>query len=121
MARYNKLYTCCPESYIVETDFVTRYLIHRLGNGSFLIWFQGFQTLGWESWICPPNIWHPFMEMAGKQFSRLWKRLCNHVLQLVQLGLTIYVTASYGLWKWLANSSPVYGNGCATMSYSLYN
>jgi hypothetical protein len=25
------------------------------------------------------------------------------------------------LWKWLASSSPIYGNGCATQSYSLCN
>jgi len=65
--------------------------------------------------------------------SRLWKWLCNCVLQLVQLRLTVYgngwqavfpfmetvvqlcltacATASYGLWKWLASSSPIYGNG----------
>jgi hypothetical protein len=30
------------------------------------------------------------MEMAGKQFSHLWKRLYNYVLQLVQLRLTVY-------------------------------
>jgi hypothetical protein len=44
---------------------------------------------------------------------RLWKWLCNcvlrlvqpTVLQLVQLCLTSYVTASYSLWKWLASSS----------------
>ena len=53
-------------------------------------------------------------------------RLCNCVLRLmgmvskefspfietvVQLCLTDCVTASYDLWKWLASSSPIYGNG----------
>jgi len=63
----------------------------------------------------------------------LWNCLCNPVLQIVQLRLTAYgngwqavlpfmemvvqpcltvcITASYGLWKWLASSSPIYGNG----------
>jgi hypothetical protein len=84
------------------------------------------------------------MEMAGKQFSLFME-------MVVQLCLTACATASYGLWKWLASrslrlwkwlgsSSPrlwkwlcnhvlqlvqlrltVYGNGCATMSYSLCN
>jgi hypothetical protein len=71
------------------------------------------------------------MEMAGKLFSPfremvvqptvlqvmqlrltnyvtasygLWKWLCNYVLQPVQLCLTVCATASYGLWKWLASS-----------------
>ena len=47
-----------------------------------------------------------FMETVSKQFSHLWNWLCNPVLQLVQLRLTAYGTASYGLWKWLASSSP---------------
>jgi hypothetical protein len=37
--------------------------------------------------------------------------LCNCVLRLVQLRLTACATASYGLWKWLASSSLIYGNG----------
>jgi hypothetical protein len=45
-----------------------------------------------------------FIGMVGKQFS-LFMEL------LVQLCLTDCVTASYGLWKWLASSSPIYGNG----------
>jgi len=52
-----------------------------------------------------------FMEMADKQSLRLWKRLCNPVLQIVQLCLTDCATASYGLWKWLASSPSIYGNG----------
>jgi hypothetical protein len=40
---------------------------------------------------------------------------------LVQLCLTACVTTSYGLWKWLASSSPIYGTACATVSYSLCN
>jgi len=51
-----------------------------------------------------------FMEMAGKQFSPFME-------MVMQPCLTDCVTASYGLWKWLASSSPVYGNGCVTMSY----
>jgi hypothetical protein len=51
------------------------------------------------------------MEMAGKQFSHLWNCLCNCVLLLVQLCLTACTTVSYRLWKWLASSSPIYGNG----------
>jgi hypothetical protein len=38
------------------------------------------------------------MEMAGKQFSLFME-------MVVQLCLTACVTASYGLWKWLASSS----------------
>jgi len=45
--------------------------------------FQWLQVIDGVIGICPPTIWHPFMEMAGKQFSYLWKRLCNPVLQLV--------------------------------------
>jgi hypothetical protein len=56
----------------------------------------------------------------------LWNCLCNYVLQVMQLRLTTYgngwqavlpiyetacATASYGLWKWLAGTSPIYGNG----------
>ena len=33
---------------------------------------------------------------------------------VVQPCLTACATVSYGLWKWLASSSPRYGNGCAT-------
>ena len=45
-----------------------------------------------------------FMETVSKQFSHLWNWLCNCVLQNGQLRLTVYGTASYGLWKWLASS-----------------
>jgi hypothetical protein len=45
-----------------------------------------------------------FMEMAGKQFSPFME-------MVVQPCLTACATASYGLWKWLASSSPIYGNG----------
>ena len=38
-----------------------------------------------------------FIEMAGKQFFRLWKWFCNYVLQLVQLCLTACATMSYSL------------------------
>ena len=44
------------------------------------------------------------MEMAGKQFFPFME-------MVVQLRLTACATASYGLWKWLASSSPIYGNG----------
>jgi len=44
------------------------------------------------------------MEMVGKQFSPFME-------MVVQLCLTACVTASYGLWKWLASTSPIYGNG----------
>ena len=44
------------------------------------------------------------MEMAGKQFSPFMELL-------VQLRITGCATASYGLWKWLASSFPIYGNG----------
>jgi len=40
---------------------------------------------------------------------------------LVQLCLTLCATVSYGLWKWLASSSPIYGTACATVSYALCN
>jgi hypothetical protein len=43
------------------------------------------------------------MEMAGKQFSPFMEMVVYHVLQLVQVCLTVY------------------GNGCATMSYSSCN
>ncbi len=76
--------------------------------------FQWLQVIDGVIGICPPSIWHPFMEMAGKQFSPFME-------QLVQPCLTACATASYGLWKWLASNSPVYGNGCATMYYGLYN
>jgi hypothetical protein len=61
--------------------------------------------------------------MAGKQFSPFMEmvvqpmsyNLCNCVLRfmemVVQPFLTACATASYGLWKWLASSSPIYGNG----------
>jgi hypothetical protein len=39
------------------------------------------------------------MEMVSKQFSSFMELL-------VQPGLTDCVTMSYGLWKWLASSSP---------------
>jgi hypothetical protein len=45
------------------------------------------------------------MEMADKQFSPFMEMVVQPVLQLVQLRLTVYATASYGLWKWLASSS----------------
>jgi hypothetical protein len=54
------------------------------------------------------------MEMAGKQFSPFME-------MVVQLCLTDCAIVSYGLWKWLASSSPIYGNGCATASYGLCN
>src|SRR4028119_2130882 len=50
------------------------------------------------------------MEMVSKQFSPFMELF-------VQLCLTNCATASYGLWKWLASSSPIYGNGCATQFY----
>ena len=43
----------------------------------------------------------PLMETAGKQFSpfmELFGQLC----------LTVWATVSYCLWKWLANSPPIY-------------
>jgi len=45
-----------------------------------------------------------FMEMAGKQSSPFME-------MVVQSCLTACITVSYGLWKWLASSSPIYGNG----------
>jgi hypothetical protein len=45
---------------------------------------------------------------------RLWKRLCNCVLRIVQLRLTVHGNG----WQAVL---PVYGNGCATMSYGLCN
>jgi len=68
----------------------------------------------------------PFMEMVVKQFSPFMELLvqlclttcatmsyylCNCVLLLVELCLTTCATVSYGLCKWLASSSPIYGNG----------
>ena len=44
------------------------------------------------------------MEMSGKQFSPFMELL-------VQLCLTACATVSYCLWKWLARSFPIYGNG----------
>jgi hypothetical protein len=44
------------------------------------------------------------MEMAGKQFSPFME-------MVVQLCLTACATMSYGLWKWLASSFSIYGNG----------
>ena len=40
---------------------------------------------------------------------------------VVQLCLTQWATPSYGLWKRSASSSPIYGNGCATVSYRMGN
>jgi hypothetical protein len=40
---------------------------------------------------------------------------------VVQPCLTKRATASYGLWKRLASSSPIYGTGCATVSYRMGN
>ena len=37
--------------------------------------------------------------------------LCNPVLLLVQPCITACTTLFYCLWKWLARSSPIYGNG----------
>jgi hypothetical protein len=45
-----------------------------------------------------------FMEMVGKQFSPFME-------MVVQLCLTACATMSYGLWKWLASSFSIYGNG----------
>ena len=39
----------------------------------------------------------------------------------MQLCLTLCATLSYGLWKWLASSSPIYGTACAIVSYALCN
>jgi hypothetical protein len=50
------------------------------------------------------------MEMVSKQFSPFMELL-------VQLCLTACATVSYGLWKWLASSSPIYGTACATQFY----
>ena len=91
--------------------------------------------------LSPPSIWHPFMEMVGKQFFHLWKRsgqsskrqfsrlmemagkqfsrlmemagkqFSPFMELLVQLCLTICGTVPYCLGKWLARSFPIYGNG----------
>jgi len=71
----------------------------------------------------------PLMEMVGKQFSPFMELLVQSclmvcpdpVLRLVQPSLTACATASYGLWKWLASSSPIYGTACAIVSYDLCN
>jgi hypothetical protein len=55
--------------------------------------------------------------MAGKQFFPFMEMVVQPSLATVQPSLTSCETASYGLWKWLASSSPIYGNGCATQSY----
>jgi hypothetical protein len=53
-----------------------------------------------------------FMEMAGKQFSPFMEMVMQPCFTACATHcLTNYVTASYGLWKWLATSSPIYGNG----------
>jgi len=51
---------------------------------------------------------------ASKQFSSFMELL-------VQLCLTLCATVSYGLWQWLASSSPIYGTACATVSYGSCN
>ena len=66
------------------------------------------------------------MEMADKQFFPFMELLvqlcltvyatvsyylCNHVLLFVQPCLTVCATVSYCLWKWLARSFSIYGNG----------
>jgi hypothetical protein len=45
------------------------------------------------------------LSVYGNGCATMSYSFCNHVLQLVQLCLTACVTASYGLWKWLASSS----------------
>jgi hypothetical protein len=50
------------------------------------------------------NLVLQLMEMADKQFSPFME-------MVVQPSLTARATASHGLWKWLASSSPIYGNG----------
>ena len=77
---------------------------------------------GWEAvlsiierlWAVLKKTVSPLMEMASKQFSSFMELL-------VQLCLTLCATVSYGLWKWLASSSPIYGTACATVSYALCN
>jgi hypothetical protein len=46
---------------------------------SFPVYGNGSATMSYSLCNCVLR----FMEMAGKQFSRLWKWFCNHVLQLV--------------------------------------
>jgi hypothetical protein len=60
---------------------------------------QTIHPVRWGIGICPPRISHPFMETASKQSSPFMK-------MVVQPCLTACTTASYGLWKWLASSSP---------------
>jgi hypothetical protein len=83
----------------------------------------------------------------ASSFPHLWNSLCNHVLQLVQLRLTVYgngwqaippfmemvvqlcitacTTMSYTLCNYVLYfvqlCLTVYGNGCATVSYILCN
>jgi hypothetical protein len=49
------------------------------------------------------------MEMAGKQFFPFME-------MVVQVCLTVCATASYGLWKWLASSSPIDGAALGQLS-----
>ena len=65
--------------------------IYRTVLGTVLEQFSGKQFL-------------PLMEMAGKQSSPF-------IELLVQLRLTVWAIVSYCLWKWLARSFPIYGNG----------
>jgi len=59
--------------------------------------FQWLQVIDGVIGICPPNIWHPFMEMAGKQFSPFMEMVVPHSFTTVQPSLTACVIVSYKL------------------------
>ncbi len=76
--------------------------IYRTVLGTVLEQFSGKQS-------------SPFMELFGQLCLTVWATLSyclgNSVLLFGQLCLTVWATLSYCLWKWLARSFPIYGNG----------
>ena len=81
------------------------------------------------------NGWQAVLPIYGTACATMSYQLCNHVLPIVQPCLTNCATMSYGLWKWLASSSPrlwkwlcnyvqqlvqLCLTDCATASYGLW-
>ena len=62
-------------------------------------------------WNCLCNCVLLFVQLCLTTCASVSYCLCNYVLLLVQPCLTACATMSYCLCKWLASSSPIYGNG----------
>jgi hypothetical protein len=56
------------------------------------------------------NGWQAVLPVYGNGCATMSYSLCNYILRFMEMVmqpcLTAYVTASYGLWEWLASSSP---------------